>query len=231
MPHLNGAAFRLLRRPRCVMRGLALAALAFASVPGLAYGHGFAGRAPTAAAGKSGTLSVCNASGARPVTSPFAYTLAAPGSAGGSQTFTIAVGACSPPVFYPIRTAVVVTEQVPTGSAVTSISISPAGASTIASKDPAGGTATVTIRSGQSRLTFTTSGPSGPDCDVPNVLGLTLAGARATLARSHCTLGRVSRAYSPVSKTGRVIASRPKHGLVLAHDALVALTVGLGPKP
>jgi len=213
------------------MRGLVLAAVAFGSVPALAYGHGFAGQAPAATAAKSGTLSVCDASGARPVTGPFTYTLAAPGSAGGSHTFTIAVGSCSPPIFYPLRTAVVVTEQVPTGSAVTSISISPAGASTIASRDPAAGTATVTIRSGQSRLTFTTSGPSGPNCDVPNVVGLTLAGAKATLVRSHCTLGRVSRAYSPVSKAGRVIASRPKHGLVLAHDALVALTVSLGPKP
>ncbi len=174
----------------------------------------------------SGTLAVCNASGSRPITSSLTFALVAPPGAGGSQTFSVAVGSCTPPVFYPVGTVVTVTETVPSGYAVTSIAIG-GGASTISSNSPAGGTAAVTIGTGASLLTFTTSGPPLP-CKVPRVLGLALASAKAAIARNGCAVGHVTRAYSRSVRSGRVISQKPRAGLVLAHAAPVDVVVSRG---
>jgi PASTA domain len=219
---------------------IALAALAASSAP--AYARTVATHppapAPAPAPVASGTLEACTASGARPVTGSFTYTLAAPGSAGGTQTLNVSVGTCSAPVFYPVGTAVTVTENVPTGYSVTSISIG-GGQSTISASTPAAGSAVVTIGSGQSLLTFTTSGPpltpptvSGlSDCKVPNVVGLGLTAAKAAIAKAHCTLGLVHKAYSRYFRAGHVISEKPRRGTVLAHGAPVDLVLSRGPRP
>lgn len=181
-----------------------------------------------------GTVSVCNASGARPISVALTFTSAAPASAGGTQTATVGVGECSTQIFYPQGTPVIVTENVPAGYAVTAISIG-GGGSTISSSSLAAGSATVTVGSGQSLLTFTTSGPAPTPapraCKVPNVLGLGVKTAKSRLVKAACTLGRVTRAYSRAYPTGRVMAEKPRRGTVLAHAAPVNLVLSRGPRP
>jgi PASTA domain-containing protein len=181
----------------------------------------------------TGTLAICNASGARPISIPLGYTAAAAASAGGTLSFNVPVGTCSGQVFYPQGAAVTVTENVPSGYAVTGIAIG-GGGSTISSMNLAAGTATVTIGSGQSVLTFTTSAPPPftppASCKVPNLLGLGLLGARAALKRGACTLGRVSRGYSSAIPVGRVVAAKPRRGTVLAHAAPVDIVLSRGPR-
>src|SRR6266496_4319889 len=173
------------------MRRILLALLVFAVVPAAAYGRGAAPKPPAPFTPPAGTIMVCPVSGARPVAGTFSYTLAAPASAGGTQTVTVAVGACSPQIFFVQGVSLVVTQNVPAGDSVTDISIG-GGASTISSSNLAGGTATVVIGSGQSVLRFTTSGPvTAPpvrDCKVPNVLGLGLIAAKAAVRKAACTV-------------------------------------------
>ena len=217
------------------MRKILLAALVFGTVPAVAYGRGLAPHPPAPApfSPPSGTLAVCNTSGARPVSGPFTYTLAAPAGAGGTLIFNVAVGACSPPVFYTVGTAVIVTENVPTGDAVTSITI--AGGSTLGSSSPTSGSATAIIEQGQSLLTFTTSGPvttSTPrDCKAPLVVGLGLTAAKTAIVKASCTTGRVRRAYSKTVRVGRVVSQSPRRGSVLAHGAPIDLVISRGPRP
>ena len=185
----------------------------------------------------SGTLAICNASGVRPITIALAYTAAAAASAGGTQSFTVGVGACAGQVFYPQGSAVTVTENVPSGYAVTAITIG-GGASTIAATNLAAGAATVTIGSGQSVLTFTTNAPPPPPapfappkaCKVPNLVGLGILGAKAALKRNACTLGRVARAYSSAIPVARIVAAKPRRGTVLAHSAPVDVVLSRGPR-
>src|SRR5258706_3071947 len=86
-----------------VGRRILFAALVAAIVPAAAFARVSAPVAPA-----SGILTVCNASGARPVVGTFTYTYSTIASAGGTQTFNIAGGACAPRVFYThggVRTA------------------------------------------------------------------------------------------------------------------------------
>ena len=196
---------------------------------------------PAAASGRSadsGLLTVCSASGARPVTgATFTYTFSTVASAGGTTTFNIPVGSCSSRVFYPQGVQVTVTENVPTGFAVTGVALTPTNGgpgttSVIAANTPAAGSATVTIGSGQATLTFTTSGPAGGggavSCKVPNVFGFTLTAAKAALHRAHCTAGIVHKVHSNVFYPDRVYSESPQRGTVLAPGAPVSLTVSLG---
>lgn len=211
-----------------MLRTILFGAFVSALIPAVAYGRGVAP--------PSGNLTVCNASGARPVTGTFTYTLSAVASAGGTQTFNIAVGACSPMLFYTQGVSVTVIENVPTGDAVTGITLTPtAGAGTtsvISSNTLASGTATVTIGSGQATLTFTTSSTSGGiPCKVPNVFGLALTAAKAAIRKAHCTVGIMRKVYSNVFYPGVVYSQGPQRGTVLAPGARVNLTVSLGHRP
>ena len=185
----------------------------------------------------SGLLTICNSSGARPVTGTFVYTTSAPASAGGTQTFNIAVGTCGPRIFYPLGTSVTVTENVPSGDVVSDINLTPTAGgggttSVIAASTPSAGTATVTIGTGQATLTFTTSSTSGGiPCKVPNVFGLTLTAATATIRRAHCTVGAVRKVYSNIFYPGIAYSQSPPRGSVLASGARVNLTVSLGHHP
>lgn len=204
-----------------------LAGLLASLIPAVAHGQ----RADT------GILTICNASGARPVSGTFVYTEAASASAGGTQTFNIAVGACAPRVFYPLGTSVTIIENVPTGYVVTGIALTPTAdgggtQSVISSNTPAAGTATVTIGSGQATVTFTTSSTSGGiPCKVPNVFGLGLTAATAAMHRAHCTVGTVHRVYSNIYYPGVVYSESPPRGTALVSGAHVNLTVSLGHHP
>lgn len=184
--------------------------------------------APQPAPAPIGTLSVCNTSGARPISNALVFSLVAAASAGGTQSITIPVGSCSTQIFYPQGTSLVVSETIPTGYAVTSIAVS-GGASTITSNTPATGSATVTIGSGQSLLTFVTSGPPRP-CKVPALTGLTLLAAKSAIVKNACSVGRVRRVYSRTVKLGRVISQYPHRGTTLAHGAPVDVVVSRGPQ-
>jgi hypothetical protein len=65
-------------------------------------------------------------------------------------------------------------------------------------------------------------------CRVPNVIGRTLARARAALARAHCRAGRVTRAFWSEGTKGRVIAQHPRAGKRLPQGARVDLLVSRG---
>jgi PASTA domain-containing protein len=173
-----------------------------------------------------GTLSVCNTSGARPITNALVFSLVAPASAGGTQSITVPVGTCSPQIFYPQGTPVVVNETIPAGYAVTSITIG-GGSSTITTNTPAAGSATVTIGAGQSLITFVTSGPPRP-CKVPAVTGLTLLAAKSSVVKNGCSVGRVRRVYSRTTRSGRVISQYPRRGTTLTHGAPVDIVVSRG---
>jgi serine/threonine-protein kinase len=66
---------------------------------------------------------------------------------------------------------------------------------------------------------------------VPNVIGRTLAIARAKLTRAHCRVGTVKRVFSTKKKRGRVLAERPRSGTRHRKGYPVNLTVGKGPRP
>lgn len=67
-------------------------------------------------------------------------------------------------------------------------------------------------------------------CNVQDAVGLTVAGARARIARAHCSVGRVAYAFSPYTKRGRVTAQKPGFGGVLPAGGKVELVVSRGPK-
>jgi hypothetical protein len=181
---------------------------------------------PQAAPVPTGTLSVCNTSGARPITDALVFSLVAAASAGGTQNISVPVGSCSTQVFYPQGTVVAVSGTIPSGYAVTSIAIG-GGGSTLTTSTPAAGSATVTIGAGQSLITFTTSGPPRP-CKVPAVTGLTVLSAKSSIVRSSCTVGRVRRVYSRTAKAGRTISQYPRRGTSLSHGAPIDLVVSRG---
>jgi beta-lactam-binding protein with PASTA domain len=65
-------------------------------------------------------------------------------------------------------------------------------------------------------------------CVVPRVVGMTLAAARAAIARSHCRTGKVTRARSTTVRTGRVLSQRPGAGTLLPNGGRVNLVVSRG---
>jgi hypothetical protein len=70
--------------------------------------------------------------------------------------------------------------------------------------------------------------PGRIHCRVPRVSGLSLARAEALVRRSHCSLGKIRRQYSPRIKRGRVISARPAAGRVLPNQSRVSLVVSRG---
>jgi alpha-tubulin suppressor-like RCC1 family protein len=68
-------------------------------------------------------------------------------------------------------------------------------------------------------------------CIVPRVKGKSIAGAKAAIAATPCSLGSVTRAYSAVVRRGHVISQRPATGTHLPHGGKVNLVVSRGKKP
>jgi FG-GAP-like repeat/FG-GAP repeat len=65
-------------------------------------------------------------------------------------------------------------------------------------------------------------------CNVQFVKGNTLLVTRRRLARGHCRVGKIRRAYSTTFKRGRVISQRPRFGVVLPGGSKVDLVVSRG---
>lgn len=67
-----------------------------------------------------------------------------------------------------------------------------------------------------------------PVCTVPRLRGMTLAGAKRSLAKQGCAVGRVTKAYSKRVKRGRVVQQRPGPGLRLRRGTKVAVVLSRG---
>jgi hypothetical protein len=177
-----------------------------------------------------GTVSICAATGARPVPGPVTFTLGAPASAGGTQTVSVAIGKCATPIFYPSGTSLTILENVPAGAAVTAIAASGAGSLTASSA--VAGSATFSVGNAPATITFTTNAiataPTVADCKVPNLKGLLLATAKARVRSHGCTVGTVKRKPSAVFVVGRVSGQSPAGGVVVAHGAPVDIVVSRG---
>jgi hypothetical protein len=65
-----------------------------------------------------------------------------------------------------------------------------------------------------------------PACQVPRVVGLRLAKARARVRARHCRLGKVVYRHSLRKRRGHVLRQRPAAGRRLPSDTRVRLTVG-----
>jgi uncharacterized delta-60 repeat protein len=72
--------------------------------------------------------------------------------------------------------------------------------------------------------------PPPPLCIVPKVKGKTLKAAKRAIKRAHCSVGKVTRAFSAKVKRGRVISQKPKPGRKLAAGSKVRLTLSKGKK-
>jgi hypothetical protein len=70
--------------------------------------------------------------------------------------------------------------------------------------------------------------PFKPPCLVPNVIGSTLATARARIKARHCRVGKVAYRHSTTKKKGRVIRESPVPGRRLGGNAMVKLWLGRG---
>jgi hypothetical protein len=211
-----------------VVRLLVLAGLVASMIPAVASGREAVG----------GELILCNASGVRSATGTFTFTLVTVASAGGTTTLNVAVGSCTGRLFYPQGVSVTVSENLPSGYAVSGIALNPTPGgpgttSVITANTPGTGSATITIGSGQATLTFTTNGPAGAAqlCKVPNVFGFSFTAAKAAIRKAHCTVGTVHRVYSNIYYPGVVYSQSPQRGSVLAPLARVSLTVSLGHRP
>ena len=89
------------------------------------------------------------------------------------------------------------------------------------------GTCTVTPSTDH---TVTATFEKKPPCIVPKVIGKTLKAAKKAIERAHCTLGKVTKAYSATVKKGHVGAQKPRPGSKLAPGAKVRLKVSKGKK-
>ena len=69
-----------------------------------------------------------------------------------------------------------------------------------------------------------------PPCVVPNVVGKTLAKARAKIKSRGCRVGKITRAKSAKRQKGRVIRQKPAPATQRGHNAKVSLWIGRGPK-
>jgi hypothetical protein len=67
-------------------------------------------------------------------------------------------------------------------------------------------------------------------CVVPKVKGKRLRAAKRAIGKAHCSLGKVTRAFSESVKTGRVISQKPKPGKKLAAGSKVKLKLSKGKK-
>ena len=70
--------------------------------------------------------------------------------------------------------------------------------------------------------------PTAKRCIVPKVLNKTLVRARRALTASHCTAGRITRAYSRKVRAGLVLAQSPRARTKLANRAKVKLVISRG---
>jgi hypothetical protein len=92
---------------------------------------------------------------------------------------------------------------------------------------------------GDGKLDLATNGPANSVsvflntpglCAVQDVDFMTLPAAKRKIARTHCRVGRIRRAYSRWLKKGVVISQKPKPGRILPGGSKVELVVSRGRK-
>lgn len=76
------------------------------------------------------------------------------------------------------------------------------------------------------KATFSKAALTPPSCVVPNLVGKSLAKARATIAKAHCKAGSITRRNSNARKNGKVVGQSPAAGKRLRNGAKVNLVVG-----
>jgi hypothetical protein len=64
-------------------------------------------------------------------------------------------------------------------------------------------------------------------CIVPDLVGKTLAAAKAAIKKAFCSLGKVKTVPSSRAK-GKVLSQKPKHGKRLKQHAKISLVVSKG---
>jgi hypothetical protein len=89
-------------------------------------------------------------------------------------------------------------------------------------------TTTPTTHTTKTEGTMPSSTRNARRCRVPNLAGMTLAHAKATLRTRHCSVGRVTRTSSSRRLNGRVVKQRPRNGVVRPKGSRVQLWVGSG---
>jgi hypothetical protein len=99
------------------------------------------------------------------------------------------------------------------------------------SGDCSGTTSCVLTMTGDHAVQATFNAVAPPPCKVPRVLGLSLANAKARIARANCKAGKLIRRASTRKQKGKVVAQRPKPGTKLKNGGAVNLTLGKGPAP
>jgi hypothetical protein len=70
----------------------------------------------------------------------------------------------------------------------------------------------------------------GGFCRVPNLVGKTVASARASLSAAGCRFGSTGKALSRNVKKGRIVSQRPRAGSQLHGDGAVSVVVSRGRK-
>ena len=70
---------------------------------------------------------------------------------------------------------------------------------------------------------------SAPSCLVPKVKGKKLAAAKAAITAAHCSVGKVTKAFSSKVKKGKVISQSPPAGTSGAAGSPVDMKVSRGP--
>ena len=87
------------------------------------------------------------------------------------------------------------------------------------------GTGSCTVTMGADRTVTATFAAL---CVVPKVRGMTLRAAKRTIRGAHCSVGKVTYAFSAKVKKGRVISTKPKPGATRPTGWKVGLTVSKG---
>jgi hypothetical protein len=72
------------------------------------------------------------------------------------------------------------------------------------------------------------TGPPTPPaiCNVPNLKGKTLKGAKERARKAHCRIGQTKLLQGVTAKTGKVVKQKPKAGKVKAGGTKIAVTLG-----
>jgi hypothetical protein len=84
------------------------------------------------------------------------------------------------------------------------------------------------VADGAGRNTYDPGPAGGSLCDVPAVIGLSLAEASQTIEQRHCSVGDVASAHSNY-EPGVVVEQHPDPARMIAPGSAVRLTVSLGP--
>jgi beta-lactam-binding protein with PASTA domain len=66
---------------------------------------------------------------------------------------------------------------------------------------------------------------------VPKLAGKTLPLAKKALVKGRCKVGKVTKAFSPKVRQGRIVKQGKRAGARLANGTKVPVTLSKGPRP